>query len=614
MLDQCLEKHPMDTCPITKSRTSGMPARLLDIGHCGDACIRLWGVPASSRYASDVRWASLSHCWGREPLITTTRNNLAQRQSGIAIASLSTTFQEAVYVTRALNIRYLWIDALCIIQDDNDDWTREAAKMKSVYSQAVVTIAATSSRDGAGGCYSMVNKAYFEPRSVTFQPNMMTTNSNGTSSLPALNDGSLTVYVRKRIDYGLTMNLQRPVSGKPYVHRKSAMQASIPYVYQSMPLFSRGWALQERFLSPRTLHFTVHGVFWECRTCSTHETSPLPVDHPLTKGPLGAPSSPRSLDTLWAGCDPKRFYAVWRELVEEYSVRFLTRSTDVLPAIEGIAKLFGSGSFNVRLRGATSPADGGGYVAGLWRGDLPLGLLWTGVRWDRPLERRRPYAAPTWSWASTVGDLAFSHLGTCDDEIVEIATVRSAHGTGLLNDARSGATDGHLSLDCRARPLQITYQKGGIGGWYMEYFCGDPEPEKRTRDHSESARHSQTGSRDGHWNQQTNDEAAQISEDSQDVVDRVRVQMDYAVDQPDEVDEEGVARHNHRLASGSTIYACKIVEVRPKADEPSFVACLLLKPSSRVSEAYERIGYLESNRAIAHRWFRGAEERSIQIV
>lgn len=96
---------------------------------------------------------TLSHCWGRTQFITTTRDTLKQRIAGIALTDLSKTFKDAVSLTRKLGIRYLWIDSLCIIQKDKEDWEREAGKMGAVYSQSFLNIAATSSAEGSGGLF-----------------------------------------------------------------------------------------------------------------------------------------------------------------------------------------------------------------------------------------------------------------------------------------------------------------------------------------------------------------------------------------------------------------------------------------------------------------------------
>lgn len=67
---------------------------------------------------------------------------------------LPKTFQEAIALTRKLGVRYLWIDSLCIIQDDHHGWEVESAKMATIYSLSYLTIAATHAADSQQGCFS----------------------------------------------------------------------------------------------------------------------------------------------------------------------------------------------------------------------------------------------------------------------------------------------------------------------------------------------------------------------------------------------------------------------------------------------------------------------------
>jgi Heterokaryon incompatibility protein (HET) len=106
------------------------------------------------------RYFALSHCWGKAldgPSITT-ENTLASHTTGIFIANLSITFQDSILITRNLGARYLWIDALCIIQDSKPDWENEAAKMGAIYSRALLTISVDLSSDASGGCFNPSRK------------------------------------------------------------------------------------------------------------------------------------------------------------------------------------------------------------------------------------------------------------------------------------------------------------------------------------------------------------------------------------------------------------------------------------------------------------------------
>jgi Heterokaryon incompatibility protein (HET) len=102
------------------------------------------------------QYVTLSHCWGQQKFLTTTKETLPLRTKGIEWDSMPRTFQDAATITRRLGFQYLWIDALCIIQDSEIDWETESAKMGSIYQDSVLTIAASDARDGRGGCFSEI--------------------------------------------------------------------------------------------------------------------------------------------------------------------------------------------------------------------------------------------------------------------------------------------------------------------------------------------------------------------------------------------------------------------------------------------------------------------------
>ncbi|WAO94579.1 HET domain-containing protein [Fusarium falciforme] len=103
------------------------------------------------------RYACLSYCWGKSEFTVTTRGNLkGHLELGIELKGLPQTFQDAVEVARELKLRYLWIDALCIIQDEDDheDWKRECGNMASIYRNSYLTIAAAWATSANGGCFT----------------------------------------------------------------------------------------------------------------------------------------------------------------------------------------------------------------------------------------------------------------------------------------------------------------------------------------------------------------------------------------------------------------------------------------------------------------------------
>lgn len=300
-------------------------------------------------------YAALSHCWGKIILQQTTKETLSAQLMRVRFEDLNQTFRDAVIIARGLGINYLWIDSLCIIQDDKTDWEIESAKMGDIYRQATLTIAAAASSDGSGGCF----KARRPP--VVEQIQMRQTSSTGE-------EGTMQIGV-------WTGDFIRAVSNGP--------------------LNSRGWVLQERILASRTIHFAREQVYWECDQMTLgedgrqhfhsdslrHILSPFPHLHP---------------QYLASKQSQKQFiYDRWYAVVENYTSRNLTKSDDIFPALSGISKAL-----------ARMTADR--YLAGLWQSMLHVGLLWQakGRNWGS-LSRPRTPRAPSWSWAAVDGPISY---------------------------------------------------------------------------------------------------------------------------------------------------------------------------------------------------------------
>ncbi|KAI7777507.1 l-serine dehydratase [Diaporthe eres] len=120
-----------------------MPKRLLHINN--DHHATLVETTNGSKHANAI-YAALSYCWGGDQKFKAKRSNLPLlMDSRFLIASLPVVLRETIGLCRKLGLLYLWIDALCIIQDDEDDWTEESARMGRIYQNAHLTIAAGSS-------------------------------------------------------------------------------------------------------------------------------------------------------------------------------------------------------------------------------------------------------------------------------------------------------------------------------------------------------------------------------------------------------------------------------------------------------------------------------------
>ena len=96
----------------------------------------------------------LSYCWGtrfgRLDYILTKVNH-TEFNDRLPLDRCFKTVLDAFDVAKCLQLRYIWIDALCIVQDDNEDWEREAASMSRIYQTAVLTIAVLGNRDSETG-------------------------------------------------------------------------------------------------------------------------------------------------------------------------------------------------------------------------------------------------------------------------------------------------------------------------------------------------------------------------------------------------------------------------------------------------------------------------------
>lgn len=275
-----------------------LPTRVIDVSGQG-ATVRLIETTSTS-YKPHLsgQYCALSHAWGppgSETLpATTTKKNLVQRRQGILISDLSKTFQEAIEITRSIGIEYLWIDSLCILQDDLTDWEREAKEMKSVYMNSYLTIAATGARDGSQGC-------------------LFSSEREGRVPIPLWKGQS---------------------EASPLFLRKSVPVKTGSDWYLG-PLQYRAWITQEWILSTRLLHCCRTELIWKCEQ---EEKSESGISYDLTQ------------HTLDLGPE-------WRETVSLYTHRSLTKITDRLTAMQGVfdemSKRFNTGcAFGILMKDA----------------------------------------------------------------------------------------------------------------------------------------------------------------------------------------------------------------------------------------------------------------------
>ncbi len=150
-LEDCCVSH--ERC---KSETSLLPKRVVDVVSGPEPFLAI-----TQRQRG--RYAALSYCFGKGPVLTTTEKTLHERQASIPMTILPLTVRDAITWTRQLGLQYLWIDSLCILQDSLSDWEVELSTMADIYRDATVTIAATAAPHASSGCAPIRNKLQLAP-------------------------------------------------------------------------------------------------------------------------------------------------------------------------------------------------------------------------------------------------------------------------------------------------------------------------------------------------------------------------------------------------------------------------------------------------------------------
>ncbi|KAF2735778.1 HET-domain-containing protein [Polyplosphaeria fusca] len=413
LIKGCLARH--SKCRHAQPTT--LPRRVLDVLlDDGSKGVRLhetaWDMD-EHRYEFG-EYLTLSHCWGSGKSVpTTTIKSLASHRKIIPWSALPKTFQDAVMLTKALGFRFLWIDSLCILQDDADEKLEASVHMDKIFANSFLTIAATSAADSNGGLFPAKTQPF----------KIQATDSKGSL---------YKIYVREQPSHH---SFKAPFGEQAHMNDWELPFNSSPEVSAHAPLLKRAWAYSERLLSPRVLHFTNSEMLLECReayqcecgrinnsTFDSRATDSVKQefariiadgeDHGgVTNGynnnridSVAYQLAAASLDDAARDITRRREEAIhlWSYIVTEYTSRDLTYDNDRLVAIIGIAN-------------ALSNSLKSGYVAGQWTFNI-LNLLWhpsDGARCRR--SKSTPNNIPTWSWASIEGSpICFDNSSAMD--------------------------------------------------------------------------------------------------------------------------------------------------------------------------------------------------------
>lgn len=388
--------------------------------------------------AEEQPYIALSYCWGNATLMPkTTKANLHDRKiTGLETKSLPTTFRDAIEVATGLGYRYLWIDAICIVQDDDEDWKQEAPRMAVVYGNATCTIHATDAPDSDRGLFAAnvadSDRGVLETRAWVTQEQAISPRS-----------------------------LIFTADGVSWECREG--QASREEVYiEATP------RCDEVKLSGKSLKSLkdIFVFFRDWRIPGEENNDPEPSEEPQVHLGFGVQGDK-------SGYMP--FINAWWEFVSQYSRRNLSYESDRFLAMNGIAA--------VAQRWAQIR-----NTWGLWMDFMETELLWyVDSPAATPTSR---WLAPTWSWAGTKGGIIKNGFyerdaktmeraalqikpqigipyGTSFDQRLPIPawTSRESQSIGLHGDLRTGEITAYLNEDGRKC---YNVKLSAVGRWSEE--------------------------------------------------------------------------------------------------------------------------------------------------
>ncbi|ETS74937.1 hypothetical protein PFICI_13421 [Pestalotiopsis fici W106-1] len=452
-ISECIKHHSKCRRTEVASKSVWAPDRLIYID---DENSRLRLVRGAD-VPSDIPYTTLSHCWGRvKDKLVLTRANIEEWHDQLPSLGKWKTFVDAVEISRQLQIRYMWIDSLCIIQDSKEDWQQQYPQMCNIYKRSYCNIAATSAVDDTEGCLFERDITMDLPLRLCFATEGYQSTAVESMVIPAIDIGKDSLL------------------GQYDLCRQNTWVHDITY----SPLNSRGWVLQERQLSPRVLNFTKTQMYWECDEMQASESHPYGLAESGDSNLKSKAINPFRLKNanieedapVGTGTSPlmKRAFDIWANAVSAYTVgnsdprlsdgspgfnKNLTNPADKLVAISAIAH-------------ELQPYMNCRYLAGHWETDLVRQLAWTGSNGS---QRVSTYRAPSWSWASVDAPIhVFHSLYETGEEFHPLAEVLNVEVELLTDDPMGQVTSGSLTLRCYLIELEVQCLLTSRYGLFLE--------------------------------------------------------------------------------------------------------------------------------------------------
>lgn len=427
-LDTCREKHGRCRERLTDVSDSwlrgvgkglgseridmaNIPSRLLHVQAGTGSNIKLVKVDTLSDQEQAVLcssgFAALSYCWGGQQSLTLTKSKSQHLHGGFSSSELPKTIQDAVRVARKVGLRYLWVDALCVQQDSDQDKAAEISRMETYYGSATVTICAAAASSAEQGFL-------FHRKSHTFL--------KGPFELPLRNKNGT-------------------AEGKIYLLTEDKAPPE--------PTTTRGWTMQESLLSRRILIYSERQLYWSCSTSMCGCGGDIVSMADKVSG--NVESLVDNIYPIGAALQlPTRNQ--WQHLLMDYTTRHIGVPGDKLLAISALV----SHIWNLSKERKEEPA----YIAGLLASLSSSIYLLDQLRWHviDPSRSRRAsiYRAPSWSWAAIDGPI-HNPLGwhghfvptQPDEAVIQSHSVSLVH-QNLPFGSVSGA---HMVIEAKMRPL-----------------------------------------------------------------------------------------------------------------------------------------------------------------
>ncbi|KAI8298360.1 hypothetical protein K4K59_002870 [Colletotrichum sp. SAR11_240] len=341
-------------------------------------------------------YVALSYCWGGDQRVKLRQANMDKWREGIPYESLPQTIKDAITVTMNFGVSHLWVDALCIIQDSDDDKAQEISRMGDIYEQAHFTIIAARAK--------MVEEGFLHSWSIAGERGFRISYVSGNGDL-----GSVVFWTGRG-------------NSEPE------------------PTETRAWCFQESILSSRVLYFGTHNSKWICAETRNQNSETL-YDGWIEDSSLNLESVNNSRHLVYGVewttmSDSETFYSGWRDLLQYYSVMEAGQQQDRLLAISAVAKKIGGIAKNR-------------YSAGIWMNSPSDSLAW--VSSSDKAKRLTGYYIPLWSWASISGEVGLESCTPMEEFSIQHCQLKSQ----IPGDDFSAPIEAQMKLQALAFPAHV---------------------------------------------------------------------------------------------------------------------------------------------------------------